>query len=240
MNERIMTRGFPWGEPAHPGIVRQYEDLILIYRAIRDQMQARIDRAFDQVSRQIGYVVTTTIPVVLELSQDHAEAKWSVSEAFKGSAFDKALIEAVAGPRPEPWKSVLAGKYSLYLLWRDALKLRLRKDWLEPVHVGVRPEVQEPAHWFTAGELISAEEKLVISVIDEVYPELRLADRIAMSRQASQATSSRPGLSAELALREIAQIFMRVRPDIMEPAHFRLSERDILAEVEGIVRKYGG
>ncbi len=50
----------------------------------------------------------------------------------------------------------------------------------------------------------------------------------------------RPSYSADLALREIAQLFKQVRPGVREPAHFRFSERDILAEIEALVRKYGG
>jgi hypothetical protein len=155
---------------------------------------------------------------------------------------------------------VSAGKYDLYLVWYDALKLKLRKDWLEPVHylrgdlavrisetARVRPEVQEPAHWFHPSVVIPVEEKVLISVIDEVYPELQLAERIATTRQwlrkvqpdVMEPAHVGTGRTAELALREIAQLFKRVRPDIPEPAHFRLAERDVLAEIEALVRRYG-
>ena len=83
----------------------------------------------------------------------------------------------------------------------------------------VRPEVREPAHWFDPGVLIAIEDAVVISAIDEVYPELRLAERIAADR---------------LAIR-------RIRPEIMEPAHFHGSfgrrERDILSEVRAMLGK---
>ncbi|MGO9975927.1 MAG: hypothetical protein ACLP01_24600 [Solirubrobacteraceae bacterium] len=63
----------------------------------------------------------------------------------------------------------------------------------------MRPEVLEPAHWFDPGVAIGVEDAVVISAIDEVYPELRLAERIAADR---------------LALRQIP-------PEVKEPAHFR-------------------
>jgi len=258
MSTNIMTRGFPWGEPAHPGIVKQFEDLIAIYKIIRGQLQDGIDRAFDRISRDIGFVVSTTLPVSLEIVNDKAP-QWAVAEPLKGSIFEKGILDAVKGPHPEPWKGVSAGKYQLYLVWFDALKLKLRKDWLEPVHflrddaIGlvsqaarVRPEVQEPAHWFHPSAVIVAEEKMLISAIDEVYPELRLAERIANTRQVLRGV--RPEVMepvhfhtthlAELALREIANIFKRVGPGIPEPAH-HLHPRDILADIEAVVRKYG-
>jgi hypothetical protein len=53
-------------EPAHPGTVRYYEDLA-IYRVIREKFQTAIDNAFDSVARKIGFAVTATIPVVVEI-----------------------------------------------------------------------------------------------------------------------------------------------------------------------------
>jgi len=259
MNERIMTRGFPWGEPAHPGIVKQYEDLVAIYKVIRGQFQEGIDRAFDRVSRDIGFVVSTTLPFTLEIT-DRKTPQWTVAEPLKGSMFDKAMLEAVRSPELESWRDVSAGQYQLYLVWFDALKLKLSKDWLEPVHylreevIGqvsqparIRPEVQEPAHWFLPSATIAAEEKILISAIDEVYPELRLAERIANTRQVlrgvrpevMEPAHPRTSQVAELALREIGNIFKRIGPGIPEPAHYLRAERDILAEIEAVVRKYG-
>jgi hypothetical protein len=268
MNERIMTRGFPWGEPAHPGIVKQFDDLTTIYKVIRSLFQDGIDRAFDRVSRDIGFVVSTTLPVTCEII-DGKTAQWTMAEPLKGSLFEGAMLDAMKrpqvdtakGPIPDPWKGVSAGQYPLYLVWFDALKLKLRKDWLEPVHylredvIGmvsqaaarVRPEVQEPAHWFLPSVVLAADEKILISAIDEVYPELRLAERIANTRQALRGVRPevmepahvRTPLVAELALREIGNIFKRVGPGIPEPAHHLRAERDILAEIEAVVRKFG-
>ena len=87
----------------------------------------------------------------------------------------------------------------------------------------------------------------LISAIDEVYPELRLAERIANTRQVLRGVRPevmepahvRTTQMAELALREIGNIFKRVGPGIPEPAHYLRAERDILAEIEAVVRKYG-
>lgn len=258
MSARIMTRGFPWGEPAHPGVVKYYEDLIAIYKVIRNQLQEGIDRAFDKVSSEIGFVVSTTLPMTLNVAEGGKAAQWEVPEPLKGSLFEKAMMDAVG--KANLGKGISPGKYQLYLVWYEALKLKLRKDWLEPVHylrediavriseaARVRPEVQEPAHWFIPSEAIPVEEKVLISVIDEVYPELRLAERIATTRQwlrrvqpeVMEPAHFGTGRTADLALREIAQLFKQVRPDIREPAHFRLAERDVLAEIEAVVRRYG-
>jgi hypothetical protein len=86
----------------------------------------------------------------------------------------------------------------------------------------VRPEVREPAHWFDPGVVIAIEDAVVISAIDEVYPELRLAERIAADR---------------LAIRQI-------RPEVMEPVHYRdifgARERDVLGEVRAMLGKQRG
>jgi hypothetical protein len=107
--------------------------------------------------------------------------------------------------------------------------------------------VQEPAHWFHPALAIPVEDQILISVIDEVYPELRLAERVSLTRQllrrvkpdVMEPAHFRPDLRAELVLRDIAQLLRRVRPDVMEPAHFRPLERNILAEIESLLQKYG-
>lgn len=258
MEEKAFARIRDWVEPAHPAVVKQFEDLVSIYRVIREKFQARIDAAFDRVSREIGFVVTTTLPVTLEILEKGKPVRWEVSEPLKGSLFEKAILEVLGDPTPQP--AIPAGRYKLYLVWYEGLKLKLRKDWLEPAHylrpgilerfteiAPVRPEVQEPAHWFHPALAIPVEDQILISVIDEVYPELRLAERVSLTRQllrrvkpdVMEPAHFRPDLRAELVLRDIAQLLRRVRPDVMEPAHFRPVERNILAEIESLLQKYG-
>lgn len=231
-----------WREPAHPAVIRLYDGLLQVYRVMRDR-QTQIDAAFDRVAAQIGFVVTTTLPVRVELAEQGAvKTSQFDGDALRGTIFEKELSGFLKDLTAKPFTGVPAGAYRFYLIWYDALKLKLRRDWLEPVHVIqgllsslaaqqaapaagaaalVRPEVREPAHWFDPGVLIAIEDAVVITAIDEVYPELRLAERIAADR---------------LAIR-------RIRPEVLEPAHFRdigLTERDILSQVRAILGKQRG
>ena len=241
MNESAFLRLRDWTEPAHPGVIRLYDGLIQVYKVMRQRQEA-IDAAFDRVAAQIGFVVTTTLPVRVEFADKGTVKKFEFdSEALRGTIFETELSKLQELTR-EPFTGVPAGKYRFYLIWYDALKLKLRRDWLEPVHVLqgllgslvaqrgavaptalVRPpEVREPAHWFDPGIAIAIEDAVVISAIDEVYPELRLAERISADRLA----------------------LYRIRPEVMEPAHYRqllgAAERDVLAEVRALVSKQRG
>jgi len=230
-----------WMEPAHPGIIKRYEDLLSIYQVIKDKYQKAIDNAFDSVSRKIGFVVTTTIPIMMEISEKGTVTNLVIGgDNLKGTLFEDELQKALGKIKETPIKAS-AGKYNLYAIWAGALKLKLKTDWMEPAHfkkptlttpalnaatqisnAAVRPEVMEPAHWFDPQVVLQPEEAALISVIDEVYPELNLASRIS-------------------AIREKVRI---VRPEVMEPAHFRLSEQlkdnpaELLKAVKELLGKY--
>lgn len=230
MDGKNFARIRDWVEPAHPAVVKLYDDLIAIYTRIREKYQAKIDNAFDQVSRQIGFVVTTTVPVVFEIGDKGTLKRICMgAEHLKDTLFDKELSR-VFEPNPDPWK-VAAGNYHLYLIWFDAIRLKLRTDWIEPAHylkerfvrdIPSRPvagisgtalkqgwEWQEPAHWFDPGIAIAVEELVLIESIDRVYPELRLVDRVAFVREALR----KP-----------------VRPEVKEPAHFLRMEKGMCPE----------
>jgi len=236
MSENVFRSLRDWTEPAHPGIIRLYDELIQIYREMRQQ-QEKIDAAFDRAAAQIGFVVTTTLPVRIEVKEDGAVKGAELDgDALRGTIFEKEVGPFVKGLKERKFKGVPAGTYRYYLIWYDALRLKLRRDWMEPAHVlqavlnqfiaqqatlsaAVRPEVREPAHWFDPGIAIAIEDAVVISAIDEVYPELRLAERIAADR---------------LAIR-------RIGPGIMEPAHFPgLKERNVLSELKAVLGKSRG
>ena len=228
-----------WMEPAHPGIIRQYEDLLAIYRVLREKYQKAIDTAFDNVSRKIGFVVTTTIPIAIEIGEKGNVANLIVGgDNLRGTLFESELLNALSKLKETTFK-VSAGKYWLYAIWFDALRLKLKTDWMEPAHfkeptlltsvavtqrasIAVRPEVMEPAHWFDPEVVLQPEESVLIAVIDETYPELNLASRIS-------------------AIRDRIRI---VRPEVMEPAHFRLSEQlkdnpaELLKAVRELLEKY--
>ena len=147
-------------EPAHPMVVALHDSLVAIYKLIREKYQPKIDATFDEVSRQIGFVVTTTVPVEVEVG-DNGKIKATTVGApgLTGTLFEKIAgvvgTDAVGG-------NVAAGKYNLYLIWYPALKLRLRTDFMEPAHLSgggtfgasqpqlaasrFVPGVREPAH----------------------------------------------------------------------------------------------
>ena len=217
-----------WVEPAHPTLVQLHDDLVTLYTHIKEAYQPGVDQAFDEVSRQIGYVVTTTVPIVLGIGERSVPFDVKMgSESLKGTLFEDAL-RAALNPQPLPPRSeqfsVSASSYKLYLLWYSALKLRLRTDWMEPAHVTITaeqalarqplPYPQEPAHWFDAGSFLPQEELVLIDAIDTVYPELKLAERINTTRNLARLL--RPGV------REPAHF----RPEIREPAHFRPGVRE--------------
>lgn len=260
MEETTIARLRDWVEPAHPGVIKLHDDLFTIYTLLRRQYQGAIDSAFDSVSRQIGFVVTTTLPVVLDVGEKGVRSISVGAEHLKGTIFEREFLEAlnplVSGkPQPDPW--VPEGTYSLYLIWFAALKLKLRTDWMEPAHffrgglitptrvesaTRVRPEVMEPAHWFDPGRAIAVDEAALISVIDEVYPELRLVDRVAAYRQAAR-RAVLPEVMEPAHFRQFGQVrpevrepahlsqFGQVRPEVMEPAHFRPESREGLLKM---------
>jgi hypothetical protein len=224
MEAKIVERLRDWTEPAHPAVVKLYDDLTAIYTLIRDKAQPRIDSAFDSVSRKIGYVVATTLPVVIEVGEEGKNIKIMMgAEHLNGTLFDQAITEVLRGL---PFTGLTAGRYQIYVLWHDALRLKLHADWMEPAHfhwmepahfgsdrfgrvsrasqaaTAVRPEVREPAHWFDPGWALTVEEAVSISAIDVVYPELRLGNQIAAYRQLQR---------------------QMIRPEVKEPAHTHLS-----------------
>jgi hypothetical protein len=238
MPEIVSGRPIYWVEPAHPGIVKQHADIVALYRAIRERVQPQIDQAFDNVSRAIGFVVATTVPVAVTVDDKGGVTEAAVrSGQFKGTLFERELAQAFAPLVGHAVAGLGAGTYNIYAIWQSALALALRRDWVEPAHVGVAtpqlgaaveqrmlpPGVREPAHFLDGRIQLTSEETVLVSAIDEVYPELRLAERVAASR---------------VATRPVA-----VSPHVMEPAHFRTSDLlrndDFVAALNQLVQKYG-
>ncbi len=201
-----------WVEPAHPGILKLHDDLVAILTRVRDKYQVAIDKAFDQVSRQIGFVVTTTLPVVMEVAEGgKIHGVKMGAENLQGTIFSTGFKEVLGSMTAEQIPSVAAGNYRLQLIWLAALKLRLPCDWCEPAHVAAVERFRlasqaaifdfgpiEPAQWFDPGLLVSVEEAVLIHALDGVYPQLRLIERIGQIR---------------------ASIRTKVGPHIPEPAH---------------------
>ncbi len=212
MQEETFRNLRDWVEPAHPAIFEHYEDILAIYHHIHEHLQEAIDDQFDLIARQIGYVVTSTIPVILEFSDDGQLNGVEIgADHLRGTLFE-GVVELI---KPGENLKVHPGKFNIYLIWYVALKLRLRKDWVEPAHFRpgfeitqaqpafeareIKWDVREPAHWFDPGIRMVLEDAIQIAALDEVYPELRLAERVAFNRYMA---------------------YQIVKPEVMEPAHF--------------------
>jgi hypothetical protein len=210
-DERLSIFGH-WREPAHPGIIKLHDDLVAILSLIRDKYQSAIDKAFDAVSRQIGFVVTTTLPAVIEVA---AGGKISAvkmgAENLRGTIFERGFGEVLGPMAGQQISTVAPGTYKLHLIWLGALKLRLPCEWCEPAHLvsaaQIRPASSaglfdfgpiEPAQWFNPGLMVSVEDAVLIEALDEVYPQLKLIERIGQIR---------------------AAIRTRVSSHVREPAH---------------------
>ncbi len=225
VDKRIVNTSH-WKEPAHQAAIKLHDDLVSIYTHIREKYQKEIDNAFDRISRQIGFVVSTSVPVTLEVGEGGTVKSFNLSpDNLKDTIFEKELATALEPIKGDSIPGVSSGNYNINLLWFEALKLKLRTDWMEPVHyryamepvhppqmepvhrphmepvhfkkpesvTDIKPEMGlrsiprpwlEPAHWFDPRMEISGEEAAVVSAIDQVYPELKLMDRAAASREA--------------------------------------------------------
>ncbi|WP_298273535.1 hypothetical protein [Geobacter sp.] len=245
-----------WVEPAHPVLVQRFDDLVEIYRFLKNSIQEKADTVFDRVSRQIGFVVTTTLPLNLDIAEGGKIARAELGgKNLQGTLFEKEFAPVLKEITGKSAGKVAAGSYSLFLLWHEALKLKLKADWIEPAHfrnfqtvtvqpavaeelAQLNPGIREPAHWFDAGIALAKEEEILIAAIDEVYTDLKLAERVAVSRRESLGFV--PGVREPAHFREIIEEIVdlrtgrgaRLSPGIREPAHFRrLLEREDFAKL---------
>lgn len=240
-----------WVEPAHPAIIRLHDELLSLYAILRERLQGQMDQAFDRASRQIGFVVATTIPIIMEFDQNKLREVRMGADFLRDTVFEKAILPVAKEWGEAAMERKLEGTYKLYAIWHEALKLRLRTDWMEPAHFrpggyrapvrpevmepahwrrfgdlsAVRPEVMEPAHWFDPRLDIAVEDKILISVIDEIYPDVHLVDRIG-------------------GIRERVRDIVAVPPEVQEPAHFRprlrLEEiQSLLEQIQDMIKGMG-
>jgi hypothetical protein len=263
-----------WVEPAHPVLVQRFDDFINIYRFIKEGLQTKIDTVFDKASQQIGFVVTTTLPATFQIAEGgKIERVELATKNLQGTVFAREFAPILKEFSGKNVGKVAAGSYSLFLLWHEALKLKLKADWIEPAHFipdripeqlipGVRepahftpeqliPGIREPAHWFDAGISLAKEEEILIAAIDEVYTDLKLAERIAVARRES--LKYVPGIREPAHFRDLLEDVIVARsgrqmiPGIREPAHFRkvaeLLDHEnalkLVAELMDVLKKYG-
>jgi hypothetical protein len=302
MMEKNIFNPYPM-EPAHPMVVKLYDDLVKIYRFVKQNYQTKIDAAFDKASQQIGFVIATTMPIVLEVGERGAIKSISMgSESLKGTAFETEIFAAL-GPmkKGESKLDVSPGIYDLAIFWHDAVKLRLATDWMEPAHpvyqlqselMGIAPESarmardsiswhkpwcepahtpwlepvhhgpwcrpwmepahpvyqspaelkrteaarmfehQEPVQWLDKANLIAQEKSVLLSAIDEVYPELKLGERMNKARYATSTNQ----LAAWPGIREPAHM-MAMQPWAMGP--FPQPWRQAMAEIAQVISRFG-
>lgn len=296
----MITSTGDWGpvEPAHPTVVKLYDDLVAIYSYIKENFQKEIDAAFERASEGIGFVVATTIPIAFEIGEKGTIDKVSVtSEQLKGTAFDKELSRTLNSMKSGKLTSTIApGSYNLVLFWYDAVKLRLKTDWMEPAHTAyglkselmgirdvaaetgtvrssyvrqsslmapayykpwcepahwhrpwyepaqyyglpyssyeiqpvfrrtseaqvrrLRPEPQEPAHSIDRERLMAMEKNVLISAIDEAYPDLKLGERLSRSQQAVASVTA----------------------SVTQPSGVAMEPSQPISEIIGVLNKYG-
>jgi hypothetical protein len=259
-----------WVEPAHPVLVQRFDDFIDIYRFIKEAIQLEVDATFDKVSQQIGFVVSTTLPVTFQIAgEGKLERIEFTGKNLQGTVFEREFAPLFKKLSGKQIGKIAAGSYNLYLLWHEALKLKLKADWIEPAHYRdfqidtiqpavaqelagqLNPGIREPAHWFDAGFALAKEEEILIAAIDEVYTDLKLAERVSVARR--DTIRQIPGVREPAHFRTIiediinVQVGRKLGPGVREPAHFRrfeeLLEREdatkLIAELTNVLQKYG-
>lgn len=188
--------------------VKTYDYLRTLYGFFRER-QEEIDNTFDSVSQSIGLVITTTLPIQVVLSNGKINSISIGTSQLMNTLFEQkfsTFLQTFKTLSSDQLSTVPDGNYSLYLIWLDALSLRIRSDFMEPVNSrrstsrsssnfpssfrSVPPVVEEPVHWIDVGLSIDLSETIQISAIDEIYPELKLADRIILARQISRISIS--------------------------------------------------
>jgi hypothetical protein len=172
--------------------VKERSELVKIYGAIKEKCQTNIENAFDEVSRQVGYVVTTTIPIDLELEQGKVKHISMGAENLKGTIFEKAMIKALKPLTDEPLP-VIGTKYTLVVLWKEALMLTMVKPGDYSPYEMV--QVLKDAFSHLGERTATIKEQVLTSAIDQVYPELNFAQRLANSKATSNTIQSNAILS---------------------------------------------
>ncbi len=246
-----MAQNIPlwWHEPAHPGVMQQLSDVVSLYGAIRQKVQPQIDKAFDEASRQIGFVVATTLPVAITVDEKGNVTAVTIGERFKGTLFERELAKAFTPLIGQNVAGVSKGTYYLYAIWQAALSLVLQHYWLEPAQPGTvlgtgelqafrrPPGTQEPAHFLNAAVQLTPEDTIVISAIDKVYPELRLAERIATARTATRSVRVNPNVQERVQFRQVSAY---VKEPPHSPASSLLQNDSFVAALRDLIEKFNG
>jgi len=224
-------------EPALPSIVHLYEGLVQVYRFMKNEQPA-IDNLFDRVASQIGFVVTTTLPIRAEVEDKGKVRSLGLdSEALRGTLFASEFGPFLEERKSRAFENVPSGNYRFFLVWSSALQLKFhapdpspQERVAEPIYSMLRqPQVtttpgyewMEPAHWFDPRVALAVDDVVAISAIDTVYPEFRLAERISANR-------------GSLLLN-----WYKLVAESGEPVHPPLASREtLLGELKAILQKH--
>ncbi|MDD1753974.1 MAG: hypothetical protein LUQ38_12910 [Methanotrichaceae archaeon] len=185
----VVKRSKIWLEPVHPWKSLR-DDLEKLYRVIHAYQQ-EIDEAFDGVSKKIGFVALTAVPITVEVGEKGKINNIAMgAENMKGTIFEDALFKAMEPMRKESTQ-INPGSFEVLLFWEPALKYVLNAAmdecttapdsavqfhlWKEPAHVfRIRKDILDvinPDYQPGMGNDL-------IDVIDKVYTDLKLGDSI--------------------------------------------------------------
>ena len=144
--------GWLWMEPAQ--FIGRVDDLASLYTEIREHYQNAIDEAFDKVSRQIGFVVLTSIPITVTVDNNGRVSQIEMAvENMKGTLFEsvkdvlKPMMKQERGETKGKTRVISKGDYQIVVFWKAGLKA---------IGASLQGLIQvpgEPAHYSIPGSL---------------------------------------------------------------------------------------
>ena len=140
-----------WVEPAHPAVLKVREDLVNIYKHIKDGYQKTIDETFDKISRDIGFMVVSALAAEIETAAGGIIIDGRLSAEMRGTIFDRGMAPIFKKIKSAKIPGASPQVYKVYVFWHEALKLKLSAAVLDPqAVVSPKPKKfpQEPVHWF--------------------------------------------------------------------------------------------
>jgi hypothetical protein len=245
-----------WVEPAHPMVVKYHDDLVSIFKLLRDQYLEKIDHVFDKVSREIGFLITTTLPLTIEFEEPGKVKSIAIgSENLKGTLFEKQfspLLKEMSRKDSGFSSSISPGTYDIHLIWFSALKLKFRTDWIEPAHFNdyikirerfskfLRFDWVEPAHVALGVGSFTAVDPNVMEPAHLMPSQELWRDKVLVAA-IDQVYPEFRLIERIGKLKELLRT--QVRPEVTEPAHFSHIQRELpreaLAEIDAILARYG-
>lgn len=177
-------------------LVSELSDLAKIYGAIKEKCQKDIDNAFDRISKEVGFVVTMTVPVDLEFEKGKVKRISAGAENLKGTIFEKAMTEVLKPLADDPIPiGRKTGIYTVVVFWHGALMLTKTALYKPPWECCEMVQVLKDAFSHLDDRTAIMKEQVLASAIDQVYPELNFAQRLANSKAAFNLSQSNAAMS---------------------------------------------